>query len=202
MMFNILWSRCALLTLALSLGFLVTKSASADVNITFMELANEGGIRVFGNGFDGAAFDVTKPDSETFGISSPAVPGGYSPDLILSHIGISRSSGGYLFALTETLGGPVSDYVWVHQFVSAFTVIDFVSDSEFPLVLPTTADAIFVETGGIQAIGGYNNDRGERVNIFVQSDVGVVPEPETYALMLAGLGLLGFVARRRKQKAA
>ena len=29
-----------------------------------------------------------------------------------------------------------------------------------------------------------------------------VPEPETYAMMLAGLGLLGFVARRRKQKPA
>ena len=28
--------------------------------------------------------------------------------------------------------------------------------------------------------------------------VGVIPEPETYALMLAGLGALGFVARRRK----
>jgi choice-of-anchor C domain-containing protein len=27
-----------------------------------------------------------------------------------------------------------------------------------------------------------------------------VPEPETYAMMLAGLGLMGFVARRRKQK--
>jgi hypothetical protein len=27
-----------------------------------------------------------------------------------------------------------------------------------------------------------------------------VPDPETYAMMLAGLGLLGFVARRRKQK--
>jgi hypothetical protein len=26
-----------------------------------------------------------------------------------------------------------------------------------------------------------------------------VPEPETYAMMLAGLGLMGFVARRRKQ---
>lgn len=29
-----------------------------------------------------------------------------------------------------------------------------------------------------------------------------VPEPETYAMMLAGLGMLGFVARRRKQKLA
>jgi hypothetical protein len=29
-----------------------------------------------------------------------------------------------------------------------------------------------------------------------------VPEPETYAMMLAGLGLLGVVARRRKQKIA
>jgi hypothetical protein len=28
-----------------------------------------------------------------------------------------------------------------------------------------------------------------------------VPEPETYAMLLAGLGLLGFVARRRKQRA-
>ena len=29
-----------------------------------------------------------------------------------------------------------------------------------------------------------------------------VPEPETYAMMLAGLGLLGFIARRRRQAAA
>jgi len=29
-----------------------------------------------------------------------------------------------------------------------------------------------------------------------------VPEPETYAMLLAGLGLMGFVARRRRRKAA
>jgi len=32
--------------------------------------------------------------------------------------------------------------------------------------------------------------------------VSAIPEPETYAMMLAGLGLMGFVARRRKAKAA
>ena len=34
------------------------------------------------------------------------------------------------------------------------------------------------------------------------SNVSAVPEPETYAMMIAGLGLLGFAARRRKQQQA
>ena len=33
-------------------------------------------------------------------------------------------------------------------------------------------------------------------------DVPAIPEPETYAMMLAGLGMLGFAARRRKQRTA
>jgi len=45
---------------------------------------------------------------------------------------------------------------------------------------------------------------GEAPNEFYLAGMTVtaIPEPETYAMLLAGLGLLGFAARRRKRKLA
>lgn len=37
---------------------------------------------------------------------------------------------------------------------------------------------------------------------YLDYNTAPIPEPETYAMMLAGLGMLGFMARRRKLKAA
>jgi len=37
-----------------------------------------------------------------------------------------------------------------------------------------------------------------QIQAFINTPVTAVPEPETYAMMLAGLGLMGFAARRRK----
>lgn len=39
-------------------------------------------------------------------------------------------------------------------------------------------------------------------DLTITPNISAVPEPETYAMMIVGLGLLGFAARRRKQKAA
>lgn len=43
---------------------------------------------------------------------------------------------------------------------------------------------------------------GSIANLNYQSSVTPVPEPETYAMMLAGLGLIGGIARRRKLQAS
>jgi len=37
--------------------------------------------------------------------------------------------------------------------------------------------------------------------LFSVDNITPVPEPETYAMLLAGLGLLGFMAHRRKETA-
>ena len=59
---------------------------------------------------------------------------------------------------------------------------------------------------GSQALAPYTGDEDEIdavAGLTVKGvGVGVVPEPETYALMLAGLGLVGFVARRRREVAS
>jgi hypothetical protein len=44
-----------------------------------------------------------------------------------------------------------------------------------------------------------SNTGGNRGSVL--ASVSAVPEPETYAMLLAGLGLMGFIARRRKTAA-
>jgi hypothetical protein len=47
-------------------------------------------------------------------------------------------------------------------------------------------------------VAGTNYALGFDTTVSAYTEVTAVPEPETYAMMLAGLGLVGAVARRRK----
>jgi hypothetical protein len=69
---------------------------------------------------------------------------------------------------------------------------------------------IFVVNTSADTIGEYTNS-GATVNASLVSGLngpfGIavsapVPEPSTYAMMLAGLGLIGFIAYRRKSNSS
>ena len=52
-------------------------------------------------------------------------------------------------------------------------------------------------TGWLTSIGGKGGTM-QGVDAITQNITAAVPEPETYAMMLAGLGMIGGIARRRK----
>ena len=69
---------------------------------------------------------------------------------------------------------------------------------DFDIIINGTTAAHFhdenpIPTGGI-ALGAI----WESTTRYDYVNVTAIPEPETYAMLLAGLGLLGFMARRRK----
>jgi len=64
-------------------------------------------------------------------------------------------------------------------------------------------DQVVGEDAGLRDILGFNDGRyidNTAVSGVIGSVLAPVPEPETYALMLAGLGLLGFAVRRRNTR--
>jgi len=76
---------------------------------------------------------------------------------------------------------------------------DFVSKS--PSLSPT-ALLRNITTGNYWESGyrGWSTTGTVKLVTFTDTSVmAAVPEPETYAMLLAGMGLMGFVARRRKR---
>lgn len=76
---------------------------------------------------------------------------------------------------------------------------------DYSWVLDITMDngALFTGLDMASVKGRFVNSSGAKVGDLVSEHITLttpVPEPETYAMLLAGLGLLGFAARRRKQK--
>jgi hypothetical protein len=126
-------------------------------------------------------------------------------------IGITWISGGNLADPALTLDSGVTGWTEIGNALNAFASFDsttLLAFSSHLLSSPgsfvlyawngdTLVDSALVDTSlNIQSpyLAGAPS-RGEQIALSAP-----VPEPETYALMLAGLGLMGFVTTRRKQK--
>jgi hypothetical protein len=79
-------------------------------------------------------------------------------------------------------------------------VVDILGPGGMNGSFTTTYDVSRVFSWGNTPTGYVNQGYG--ISTQFGTSVAAIPEPETYAMMLAGLGLLGLAARRRKQRTA
>jgi hypothetical protein len=135
----------------------------------------------------------------------PALTAGDAPVLSFWAKGTAGATGNVLFALRylDSIGNIL--YSSNNQFfqgainTSAYTQITFNGG-----VVPVGAAAAFIEFS--QAIGPIGTGPGGEnwfagkvlIDDIYLGVAAAVPEPETYALMLAGLGIIGSIVRRRR----
>lgn len=129
------------------------------------------------------------PGPNTLTFASPLI----NPVFAIWSLGQPGLAASFTFNATPTFeaGGPNSQFAG-----SAITV------------LGNTVSG-FEGNGVVQFTGTFSSiswtDTVENFYAFtvgVNGDVIAVPEPESYAMLLAGLGLIGFIARRRNQNSA
>ncbi len=103
---------------------------------------------------------------------------------------------------TPTVGFSLGGYTlrnvrmfWIEGQQVPELVPEFLSNQSLPGVLPGFQGRLALD------FSSTDNPSGPQSFVFFDGlTVTPVPEPETYAMLLAGLGLLGFAAQRRKWK--
>ena len=105
-----------------------------------------------------------------------------------------------------SLGQP-GNYVAQFNFDKAFTIQAGGANGEYGgssiysvgnIVYGAEGNGVIQFTGSVTSISWTNPVFENWYGFTVGVPITAVPEPETYALMLAGLGALGFIMRRRK----
>lgn len=209
-----------LLVIGVTLGLYgsVVAPAHADTIITYGILPDDAGITVQIRDGNQIILQTqtdlsSDPRNPKFSIGDVGLQEDYIAfyDFFMPFIGPGASPN-LLFLLSASPSDLLpTAYVWVHDgdpfglCTELCTVIDFgastgLFSTEDLLRIKATNPLTFftATTGGLQDIGGYVNDVRGEISFRVQSDTGVVPLPAALPLFAGGLGLMGWLGRRKK----
>ena len=88
----------------------------------------------------------------------------------------------------------------MRMFWAEFTLgVDFLNNQDLPSVLPTGPARLSLDFLPVGAPLATPSAFAFYDNVRVTAAAAAVPEPDTYALFIAAVGALGFIARRRRR---
>lgn len=103
-------------------------------------------------------------------------------------------------ALGNTIGNSSMSYAFGTELNGDFSLDASTPFSSIDISWDAGSVTIIQDGGRYGQFFGFEKSYGNLLtaNNFSYTQAVAVPEPETYAMMLAGLGMLGFTARRKK----
>ncbi len=179
----------SILNLTVATTFLFAFNVANAAVLTFSNFINDTNQQV---GYD--YFSVTQDSSlvtlETFDeFALGNTSAGFDPEMFLFNYDSGTNTIGSLIAQDDDSGSPA--LIWTNAFITTM-----LNTGQYVVAV---SDYTFSED---EARSGLNqNDLFGSYDLVVTgnvSAVAAVPEPETYAMFLAGLGLLGFVSKRKQ----
>jgi len=134
-------------------------------------------------------FEAIDTDTFTFSLGSGTLSNkGTVGDTITGNVGAGMLDFTFRDTGTGTLVGNGQN---LGDFTSYAVLGSFVGSVFTPFTLGNTYDLILGFNDGLRVDADYDD-------MVIGLRVAAIPEPESYALMLAGLAAVGFIARRRK----
>lgn len=184
--------------LALLLAFTVPgMSLAATYTVKALENSTSGGVGLEVDVFSGNSFSILVSTSDLWNAGDlprwSNANGIDGPDLIAS--GVADATGDNPAAEFTVIGRDIfGDYTQNGLTAPFGTLVgQFGSGNFFKIGTSYTG----IATDNKLKLFYFDSNNGDNTG-SVRVNVTAVPEPETYAMLLAGLGVIGFMARRRK----